>query len=103
MNAARHDVPYRYVGEEELGHIHLDGEAHIPLGRALASVMIKARLARRFRWSREFVVVDTADHDRAVWIFGLRRVQIDGAEVDELASRVRDLRRSAPRHDPRPR
>lgn len=81
-----------YIGEEELGHIHLDGEAHIPLGRALADVMIAARLARRFRWSREFVVVDTADYENAVWAFGLRREQINGAALEELTVRVRERR-----------
>lgn len=81
-----------YVGEEELGHIHLDGEAHIPLGRALADVIIDAGMARRFRWSRDFVVVDTADHHHALWVFGLRRDQIDGAELNKLAARVREQR-----------
>ena len=79
-----------YVGEEELGHIHLDGEAHIPVGRPLADVMIGARLARQFRWSREFVVVDTADHEAAVWAFGLRHAQIDGAALETLKALVRD-------------
>ncbi len=79
-----------YVGEEELGHIHLDGEAHIPVGRALADVMVGARLARRFRWSREFVVVDTADHEAALWAFGLRHAQIHGAPLEELTALVRD-------------
>lgn len=78
-----------YVGEEELGHIHLDGEAHIPLGRALADVVIEARLGRRFRWSREFVVVDTANSDVAQWVFGLRRAQIDHATHETLVDNVR--------------
>ena len=77
-----------YVGEDELGHVHLDGEAHIPVGRQLAAVVIAAGLARKFPWSREFVVVDTQDVARAVWVFGLRRAQIDGAAHDALCERV---------------
>lgn len=77
-----------YVGEEELGHIHLDGEAHIAVGQELAAVLIRARLARRFHWSREFVVVDTDDVAHAVWVFGLRRAQVDGAEHVALCERV---------------
>jgi hypothetical protein len=77
-----------YVGEDELGHIHLDGEAHIPVGRELADVLIRARLAGRFPWSREFVVVDTEAVPHAVWVFGLRRAQIDGAGHAELCERV---------------
>ncbi len=79
-----------YVGEDELGHIHLDGEAHVPLGHALVAVVIRAGLGRRFPWSREFVVVDTADAATAVWVFGLRRAQIDGAAIGDLRARVRD-------------
>jgi len=79
-----------YVGEDELGHIHLDGEAHVPLGHALAKVVIGAGLGQRFPWSRDFVVVDTADIARTVWVFGLRRAQIDGVADAELRTRVRD-------------
>ena len=81
-----------YVGEHELGHIHLDGEAHVPVGPALAGVLIKAGLARRFRWSSEFVVVDTADREAALWVFELRRAQIDG--VSEGALRERNATRA---------
>ncbi len=77
-----------YVGEEELGHVHLDGEAHVPLGSSLAELVITNKLARRFRWSRDFVVVDTKDPDRALWVFGLRRAQIDGVSELELRARV---------------
>ncbi len=77
-----------YVGEHELGHIHLDGEAHVPVGPALAKVLIAARLARRFRWSSEFVVVDTADREAALWLFGLRRAQIDGASEAALREQI---------------
>ncbi len=77
-----------YVGEHELGHIHLDGEAHIPLGRALADVVIAAKLARRFPYSRDFVVVDTDEREDALWMFRLRRDQIDGASEADLRVRV---------------
>jgi Family of unknown function (DUF5519) len=77
-----------YVGEHELGHIHLDGEAHVPLGRALADVVIAAKLARRFPYSRHFVVVDTDERELALWMFGLRRAQIAGASDADLRVRV---------------
>ena len=77
-----------YVGEHELGHIHLDGEAHIPLGRALADVVIAAKLARRFPYSRDFVVIDTEEGEHALWMFRLRRDQIDGASEADLRVRV---------------
>lgn len=77
-----------YVGEDELGHIHLDGEAHVPLGRALTDELVRAKLGRRFPWSRDFVVVDTDDAAHAIWVFGLRRAQIDEVAARELRARV---------------
>jgi len=81
-----------YVGEHEVGHIHLDGEAHIAIGAALGKALIERKLATRFRWSSEFVVVDTADHARALAIFGLRHAQIDGVATRELRARIAALR-----------
>jgi hypothetical protein len=77
-----------YVGEEELGHIHLDGEAHIPVGPKVARILVERGHAQAFRWSRAFVVVDTADRDRALRIFELRRAQIDGVAERELLARL---------------
>ena len=77
-----------YVGEEELGHIHLDGEAHVPVGPALADGLIAARLGRRFRWSRAFVVVDTTDSEAALRVFRLRRAQIAGEDEAALRAQI---------------
>lgn len=77
-----------YVGEEELGHIHLDGEAHIPIGRSLARVLIKAKHAESFPWNGDFVVVDTKDGDTARWLFGLRHAQIAGTTDAELRTQI---------------
>lgn len=78
-----------YVGEHELGHIHLDGEAHVPLGRALVDLVIAAKLARRFAYSRDFLVVDTDDREHALWVFGLRHAQIAGTSASELRAMIR--------------
>ena len=77
-----------YVGAEELGHIHLEGEAHIPVGPELVDALVGSRLARRFRWSKAFAAVDAHDHDLALWVFTLRRAQIGGALNDELLARI---------------
>ncbi len=77
-----------YVGEHELGHIHLDGEAHIPIGGALGKLLIQARLARRFPWNGDFVVVDTAAKKTVLWLFELRRAQIAGATDEELRAKI---------------
>jgi len=76
-----------YVGEEELGHIHLDGEVHVPLG-PLAAAIVKAKLGRRFRWNAAFVVADAADREKALKLFALRHAQIHGASEAELRRRI---------------
>jgi len=45
-----------YVGQDELGHIHLGGEAHIAVPRKLRDALIEAGRAKAFRWSDGFVV-----------------------------------------------
>ena len=44
-----------YVGEEELGHIHLDGDLHLATTPSLGSAMIAERLARRFPYNEGWV------------------------------------------------
>lgn len=77
-----------YVGEQELGHIHLDGEAHVPLGAPVVEALVKAGLARRFRWSASFAVVDAHEVEQAVWVFSLRHRQIGGLQRDEVAALI---------------
>ena len=77
-----------YVGAQELGHIHLDGEAHIPVGAEIAALLVQAKLAKRFRWSAHFVVVNAADTDVASWTFALRHAQIAGVSHADLTARI---------------
>ncbi len=44
-----------YIGEHELGHIHLDGEAHVPMLAAEARALIDAGSAQAFPWSEDWV------------------------------------------------
>ena len=85
-----------YVGEEELGHIHLDGEAHIPVGKQGVAALVKAGLAKRFRWSPHFAAVDAHDVDTAVWIFGLRHQQIAGLSDEDVVALIRARKAGAP-------
>ncbi len=65
-----------YVGQQELGHLHLDGEAHIPLTVALREQLVASGKAHPFPWAEGWVVwpVETpADVDHALWLFSLRR------------------------------
>ena len=47
-----------YVADEELGHIHLDGEIHLATTRALADVLIAEGVAKHFRYQTGWVEAD---------------------------------------------
>ena len=44
-----------YVGERELGHIHLDGELHLATSPSLGAAMVAEGGARPFRYQRGWV------------------------------------------------
>ena len=80
-----------YLGEQELGHLHLYAEAHIAMPRALRDALIEAKLARPFRWSAGFVVrrVKTAADARATeWLFRLAYDHLRGLSIANLQQRI---------------
>ena len=81
-----------YVGEDELGHLHLDGEAHIMMPAKLSSAVIGAGLGEPLPWSRSavvFPVQTTADIDHALWLFQLNLDRLHGVALPALLERVR--------------
>lgn len=81
-----------YVGEEELGHIHLYAEAHVLQQLPLAEALVEAKLALPFRWSRNVVVFGInalPDIDHALWLFRLNYDYLKGTSVSDLLARVR--------------
>lgn len=88
-----------YVGERELGHIHLQGEAHIAVPKPVRDALVKAGLASPFPWSQAFVaysIVTAADIDSARALFELAYDHLQGVSNAELLTRVASL--SAARH-----
>ena len=80
-----------YVGDEELGHLHLDGDAHVAMGSALRNALVERGLARPFRWSREFVtwrVTSAGSQAHAEWLFSLRLAALGGTSVESLLAAV---------------
>ena len=80
-----------YVGDRELGHLHLDAEAHIAMPRALRDAVIAVKLARPFRWSEGFVVhrVKTLDDARTTeWLFRLAYDHLQGVSLAKLHARI---------------
>lgn len=80
-----------YLGQEELGHLHLDGEAHVAQAAAVRNALVDAGLAHAFPWSRAFVtfpITDAAAIEHGAWLFSLRRRQLEGVSSAELVREV---------------
>lgn len=60
-----------YVGESELGHIHLDGGIHLASDPILGTALIAEGLARRFPYARGWVCeqIDRIGTDAAIGLF----------------------------------
>jgi hypothetical protein len=83
-----------YVGERELGHIHLEGEAHIAVPAAVRKALIAASLAAPFRWNDGFVVyqISTAAHIApAQALFQLAYDRLHGVSSAKLVARCANL------------
>jgi hypothetical protein len=80
-----------YVGERELGHIHLDGEIHLGTTKALRAALIEQRLAEPFEWHEawvQFSIRSKADAEHALWLFRLAYDRLSGANAASLKQRV---------------
>jgi hypothetical protein len=98
-----------YVGDRELGHLHLDGEAHIPVSRVLRAPLVDAGLARPFRYGSsasrwiELSIRTTTDAAHALWVFRLNHDRLRGAATAQLLARIATyaerLEGDAPRRD----
>lgn len=90
-----------YVGQEELGHIHLNGEAHIAVTERVRDALIQARRAKPFHWSPKFVVfrIETAaDRARAVALFQLAYQRAQGATDADLLKTLANAPESIAQH-----
>jgi len=90
-----------YVGERELGHIHLDGEAHIAVSAAVRKALLAAGLAAPFHWNQAFVVYKIAapaDIAPAMALFQLAYDRLQGVSSAELVARCASLARARGPH-----
>jgi len=87
-----------YLGEEELGHLHLNSVAHVMHCLPVATALIKAGLGRRFQWNREIVVFPIrtrADEEHALWLFELSYERRKGLQDRDLLARIATYAASA--------
>ena len=76
-----------YVGEEELGHIHLDGSVHLATNKELKKVFLDKKLAKQFRYAEnwvEFKIVSEKDAIKAILLFQINYERINGIPLKDL-------------------
>lgn len=82
-----------YVGEDELGHIHLDGELHLGLTVGLRERLIEAGLAEPLPWAEDWIqapIGSPEDARTAVWLFRLAYDRLKGTPIAKLRQRIRE-------------
>ena len=84
-----------YVGPEELGHIHLNGEVHLAASPVLRHALLDLQLARPFPYGGaayrnwvEFSIHSVADVGHATWMFHLNYQRLCGRPEAELLAEI---------------
>lgn len=76
-----------YVGEKELGHIHLDGWVHLATNKELSQVMLKNKLAIKFPYAQNWVMFSISNKqsvNNAILLFKLNYRRLNGKPIDAL-------------------
>ena len=80
-----------YVGTDELGHIHLDGEVHLATSLALREALLSEGLARPFPYYRSWVETSMRpgkEARHAGWLFQLNYDRLAGVPIETLRARI---------------
>jgi len=80
-----------YVGEKELGHIHLDGWVHLATNKELAQAMLKNKLAVKFPYAQNWVMFSIANKQNvknAILLFQLNYDRLNGEHIDIIISKL---------------
>lgn len=83
-----------YVGQEELGHIHLNGDVHLATINELRKPLVEAGLAQRFPFGGEYEgwvlyhiqSAETARH--AIWLFHLNYLRLTGTPLADIINLI---------------
>ena len=82
-----------YVGEKELGHIHLDGELHLGLTVELRRQLIEAGVVEALPWAEDWIQAPISSPEEArtaQWLFRLGYDRLMGTPTSELRKRIRE-------------
>ncbi|WP_375434843.1 luciferase family protein [uncultured Hymenobacter sp.] len=91
-----------YVGEEELGHIHLSGDVHLASSPAVGQALVAGGWAQPMRFGgaqyrgwTEFRVRTAADAAHATWLFELNYQRLRGHSEAKLVAAIAAYRPAA--------
>ena len=94
FNRSRVDGADFYVGEDELGHIHLNGEVHLAATSELGVVLLQRGLVSPLPYGKaygdwvSFMIRTDADADHATWLFRLNYDRLRGESLAALTERM---------------
>ncbi len=83
-----------YIGDHELGHIHLDGEVHLASVLKLSAALVAAGYARPFRFGGSYSgwveasIRDDADADAGLFMFRLNYQRHCGVPMPTLLDQI---------------
>lgn len=82
-----------YVGERELGHIHLDGWVHLATNQTLCKPLISREFAEAFPYSGyehwvSYKIESMSHAKHAIWLFHLNYLRLRGFVEDDLLSEI---------------
>jgi Family of unknown function (DUF5519) len=83
-----------YVGEEELGHIHLDGWVHLITNKEISALLIKNKLAEKFPYGQHWVMFPVFNDEqvkKAIALFKLNYDRITGVSMNDLMLKIETL------------
>ena len=86
-----------YVGDEELGHIHLDGSIHLATNQLLKTALLKSKMANNFPYGKFWVCYDILtikDVEHALFLFRLNYDRLKGLDDNGLLATVKNFRES---------
>ncbi len=84
-----------YVGQLELGHIHLDGMVHITSTKKISQTLIKAGLAQKFPYGENWIQYEISNlksGTHAIWLFKLHYNKLRGADPEILFQQISDYK-----------
>ena len=81
-----------YVGQNELGHIHLDGDIHLATTKQLRAALISAGLAEPFPWYDSWVqfrITDDLSIKHGAWLFKLNYDRLMGMPLETVLTCIK--------------